>query len=177
LPKVPRWASEAAGRQARVNRTELLTALGPAWSGQLAAEVGAVTGVTGPHLPWAATEIEMITHNAHAPGHTALWVSAARVLVAGDMLSDVELPLLEESSLADYLQGLDALWPLVSAAAVVIPGHGRPATNRQGVARWTADRRYLDALAAGADPVDPRRNLPGMEQAHRANVERGAAIL
>jgi len=141
-----------------------------------AAEVGAVIGTPGPDLRWAGTPITMVTHNAHSPGHTALWVPAARVLIAGDMLSDVELPLLEESSLTNYLEALDALRPFVNQAEVIIPGHGTPATGPQGAARWAADHRYLEAVAAGADPVDPRRDLPGMEHAHRANLERLAAV-
>jgi glyoxylase-like metal-dependent hydrolase (beta-lactamase superfamily II) len=176
LPNVPRWASVAAVRAAAANHAALITALGPDWSGDLAGEVGSVTGAPGAVLSWAATEITMITHDAHAPGHTALWVPAARVLVAGDMLSDVELPLLEESSVDDYLQGLDALLPFVDEAEVIIPGHGRPATGAERTSRWTADRRYLAGLIAGTDPDDERWHRPGMQQAHRANVRRSATV-
>lgn len=175
LPVVPRWASENAARFAFENRDQLLTALGPDWSGELAGEVGSVTGAPGPDLPWPGSQLEMITHDAHAPGHTALWVPSVRVLVAGDMLSDVELPLLEDSSIADYRHGLDALRPFANAAEVIIPGHGTPATGAQCVARWVADRRYLETLAARTDSDDPRRDRPGMEQAHQANLERAAA--
>jgi len=34
-----------------------------------------------------------------------------------------------------------------------------------------ADRRYVDALLAGRDPVDPRTALPGMRAANAANLQ------
>ena len=83
---------------------------------------------------WDRADIELITHDAHAPGHTALWLPDCRVLIAGDMLSDVELPLLEESTVADYDNGLNALRPYAVLARVVCPGTGvqRSAGRRPG---------------------------------------------
>jgi hydroxyacylglutathione hydrolase len=169
----PRWASARVVDRAADHRTELLEALGAQWPTDLADLFGRLTAVDGNELPWDATKIEMITHDAHAPGHTALWIGDARVLIAGDMLSDVELPLLEGSSLDDYARGLAALRPFATRADIIIPGHGHPAIGRRHTAaRWLADRRYLDALTAGVDPTDPRLNHPGMREAHRANIFR-----
>jgi glyoxylase-like metal-dependent hydrolase (beta-lactamase superfamily II) len=90
-------------------------------------------------------------------------------LIAGDLLSDVELPLLEESSPADYAAGLDALRPFVERAQILIPGHGSPAAGTAVDDRWVADNRYLTALIDGNDPQDPRLRRPGMREAHAHN--------
>jgi glyoxylase-like metal-dependent hydrolase (beta-lactamase superfamily II) len=109
-----------------------------------------------------------VTHNAHAPGHTALWLPAARVLIAGDMLSDVELPLLEQSSPADYAEGLAMLRPYVEKASAVIPGHGSPAIGAAAAARrWAADRRYLDSLQGLVD----RDEVVGRQRTQQESTE------
>ncbi len=169
----PRWASPATSQQAVAHRAELVEALGPTWPDELAGLVGQVAAADGRYLPWSGTAVEMITHDAHAAGHTGLWIPAAATLIAGDMLSDVELPLLEESSPTGYAEGLQALHPFVDQAHVVIPGHGNPAVgNRTARDRWVADNRYLTALVNGADTLDPRLQLPGMHEAHRHNRSR-----
>jgi glyoxylase-like metal-dependent hydrolase (beta-lactamase superfamily II) len=118
----------------------------------------------------AAAPVMLLEHDGHCPGHTALWLAERKVLIAGDMLSDVELPLPHEpDDLAGYLNGLELLAPYVRQAEVLIPGHGSP-TDRP-VQRLDADRRYLDALIAGIEPADPRRALPGMDKVHQRNVE------
>jgi glyoxylase-like metal-dependent hydrolase (beta-lactamase superfamily II) len=66
-----------------------------------------------------------------ADGHTvdgmAVWIPWARVLVAGDYLSPVEIPMLSPGgSVAAYLATLNRLEPLVSEAEWVVPGHGGP---------------------------------------------------
>ena len=110
--------------------------------------------------PW-----ELVIHDAHIPGHTAIWLPDRRILIAGDMLSDVELPLpLDPDDLPSYLAGLDALEPYAAQAELVIPGHGRPGTDPTG--RLRADRDYLTTLLAGGDPTDERRTNPGMAEVH-----------
>jgi glyoxylase-like metal-dependent hydrolase (beta-lactamase superfamily II) len=113
---------------------------------------------------------ELIVHDGHAPGHTAVWLPERRTLLAGDMLSDIELPLpFHPDDLHGYLAALDALAPVAARAGMLVPGHGHP-TDRP-LERLDADRRYLDAVIGGADPDDPRRAEPGMEQAHQRIVE------
>jgi glyoxylase-like metal-dependent hydrolase (beta-lactamase superfamily II) len=175
LGAAPRWASVATTHRAGADLSALIQALGPGWPVGLAPLVGQVTEVTGSSVPWDGPTVELITHDAHAKGHTALWIPSAATLIAGDMLSDVELPLLEDSSPADYADGLTALRPCVEQARVVIPGHGRPAVSSAAArARWTADKRYLAALVGGTDPADPRQLLPGMREAHAHNSSRVA---
>ena len=48
-------------------------------------------------LDWPGPPVRVVTHGAHAPGSTSLVVPSADVLVAGDLLSDVEIPLLDLS--------------------------------------------------------------------------------
>jgi glyoxylase-like metal-dependent hydrolase (beta-lactamase superfamily II) len=171
-----RWASVPTARVASQRRGDLIAALGAGWPEELTALVGTVTPTSEPRLPWAGPPIELITHDGHAAGHTALWVPAARALIAGDMLSDIELPLLEESSAADYAVGLDVLRPWVDRAELIVPGHGSPTIGRrEGRARWAADRRYLDAITADTGIDDPRLDHPGMREAHAHNRSRARA--
>ena len=170
----PRWASPRCASTAAEQRMQLVAALGPGFPTQLAALVGRLSPVDQPVLTWTGAEVVLITHDAHAPGHTALWLPTARVLIAGDMLSDVELPLLEQSNPADYAAGLAALRPYVEQALVVIPGHGSPAFGAAATGRWAADQRYLDALHSPAAPDDNRLALPGMAEAHFANRRQAA---
>lgn len=160
----PRYASAATVALARQHREALVAALGPDWPEDLRRQVGLVQ-VTPSDLSFAGASVELVVHDGHAPGHTAVWLERQRVLVAGDMLSDVELPLpLEPDDLPAYLAGLDTLAPYVAACEVLVPGHGTPTTDAQ--VRLDADRRYLEALMAGGDPPDPRRGCAGMEEVH-----------
>ncbi len=60
-------------------------------------------------------------------GHAALWIEERGVLVAGDMISDFLIPLLDLNDTADpienYLAGLRLLEG-VAGDVVFIPGHG-----------------------------------------------------
>ena len=46
-------------------------------------------------IPWDGPEAQLVVHNGHAPGHAAVFFPHTGVLVAGDMLSDLEIPLLD----------------------------------------------------------------------------------
>jgi glyoxylase-like metal-dependent hydrolase (beta-lactamase superfamily II) len=153
----PRWASAATAAAAKVNRKALRAELGPDWPRALTKLVGrvkAIPAAPGGFRPLAAEPVEVIIHNAHAVGHSALWLPQRGVLLAGDMLSDVEPPLPSYSDdvpsvgeLSAYLDGLEQLAPYVARADVLVPGHGRP-TDRP-MQRLDADRRYLDELITG----------------------------
>ncbi|UFU02656.1 MBL fold metallo-hydrolase [Ruania suaedae] len=171
LGRAPRLASPAAAREADTRRTEIRTAL------DLPAELLALAGLLEPHdggrLPWRGPRAEILVHDAHAAGHSALWLPGPRVLIAGDMLSDVEIPLLETSTPEQYRAGLDLLAPYVEQAEALIPGHGtlaRAGTADSPVSRLAADRRYLNR--AGGD--DPRlRAAPDwLHEAHAQNLRR-----
>ena len=58
---------------------------------------GLITGLPAEtaQIPWDGPQVRIIEHQAHAPGHAALFIEERGVLVAGDMLSDVLIPMLD----------------------------------------------------------------------------------
>jgi glyoxylase-like metal-dependent hydrolase (beta-lactamase superfamily II) len=103
--------------------------------------------------------IRILEHRAHAAGHAALWIEERGVLVAGDMLSDVLVPMLDlgaEHPVDDYLAALDLLETVSADAQFVVPGHGSVGGAEQVRARIDQDRAYVLALRDGVEPVDAR---------------------
>jgi glyoxylase-like metal-dependent hydrolase (beta-lactamase superfamily II) len=112
----------------------------------------------GREIGWAGPRAVVIPHDAHAPGHGAVFLPATGVLVAGDMCSDAEIPLLDREAadpFGGYRHGLGVLAG-VPGVRVVVPGHGRPGDAAEFRRRVAADFGYLDAVEAGRDPRDPR---------------------
>ncbi|HEY2551565.1 MAG TPA: MBL fold metallo-hydrolase [Streptosporangiaceae bacterium] len=108
-------------------------------------------------LPWDGPQALVLGHDGHAPGHGAVFLPGAGLLVAGDMCSDIEMPLLDlggADPVGDYRTGLERLAGL--DVRVVIPGHGTPGDGAEFRRRVEADLRYLDALDRGADAADAR---------------------
>lgn len=164
----PRWASAATAALARDEREALAGALGGDFASELVELMGRVEA-TDAAIPRASVPRgfapELVVHDGHAPGHTAVWLPEQRVLIAGDMLSDLELPLpFEPDDLPSYAAALDLIAPYVAHADVVIPGHGSPGT--EATRRLDADRRYLDDVIAGRVPTDPRLANAGMREAY-----------
>jgi glyoxylase-like metal-dependent hydrolase (beta-lactamase superfamily II) len=171
----PRYASPATVRCAAEWHGELRAQLDDDYRIGFPDSLLGLLPVVGDHLPDPFADgcdepVQLVVHDGHAPGHTAVWLAERGVLLAGDMLSDVELPLpFDPDDLEAYLAALDALGPAVERVDVLVPGHGR-VTDRP-IDRLDADRRYLDAVLRGADPEDSRRANPGMDAAHRRIVE------
>ncbi len=124
---------------------------------------GLITGLpTGTALiHWDGPAVRIIEHQAHAPGHAALFIEERGVLVAGDMLSDVFIPMLDDfgstnDPIEEYLVGLRLLEGVSDDVDVVIPGHGSVGGADQVGARIALDRAYVRALRDGRDPDDPR---------------------
>ncbi|MEU4242341.1 MBL fold metallo-hydrolase [Actinoplanes sp. NPDC026619] len=112
-------------------------------------------------VPWDGPPVRIIEHQAHTPGHAALFVEELRVLVAGDMLSDVLIPMLDlfgaaADPIEDYLAALRLLEGVADGVDVVIPGHGSVGGAGEVRARIERDRAYVLALRAGEVPDDPR---------------------
>ncbi|WP_315094831.1 MBL fold metallo-hydrolase [uncultured Cellulomonas sp.] len=120
--------------------------------------IGLPDGTT--ELPWDGPVVRIVEHRGHAPGHAALWIEDRGVLVAGDMLSDVLVPMLDTDDDADpvedYLAGLRLLDAVAGVAAVVVPGHGSVGGAGQVRERIDQDRAYVQALRDGEEPDDPR---------------------
>ena len=174
LGEVPRWGT---ARCAAVLR-ELLS--DPQWREreaeglpeEIADEVpldlfGLVTALPAgaDAVPWDGPRVRVLEHPAHSPGHAALLVEDPGVLVAGDMLSDVFVPMLDDPGgandpLEGYLAGLDVLGAVVTQVRVVVPGHGSVGHGDEVRARLDLDRAYLQALREGRTPQDPRLTSP-----------------
>lgn len=178
LGNVPRWASPWATEQWEHHREERLAPLVGDLPESLLPYVGRLTPLglerrpAATRVPWVARELLLHEHDAHAPCHLAVEIPDCRVLLAGDMLSDVELPMPEEAetNLTGYLEGLDRLAQVVSRTTMLVPGHGTP--TDKPLARLDADRRYLDDLLSGRASSDPRIALPDMGELHATNLRR-----
>ena len=112
-------------------------------------------------VPWDGPTVRILEHPAHAPGHAALFVEDRGVLVAGDMLSDVLIPMLDDPDrgndpIEDYLAGLRLLEGVADDVEVVIPGHGSVGGGDQVRARIEQDRAYVHALRDRRAPDDQR---------------------
>ena len=120
-----------------------------------------------------------------APGHCANQINVhlpeQRVLLAADMLSDLEIPALD-SPPDVYRNSLDALLPIAHGGAIetLVPGHGTIARSREAVlARLQADLDYLDtiergvreALAEGLDAEAAAARLASLEYAGKHSAE------
>jgi glyoxylase-like metal-dependent hydrolase (beta-lactamase superfamily II) len=124
--------------------------------------LGLITGLPAEtaQLPWEGPQVRIVEHQAHAPGHAALLIEERGVLVAGDMLSDVLIPMLDLSDTADpiedYLAALRLLEGVAGDVDVVVPGHGSIGGADQVRARIDQDRAYVHALREAGVPADPR---------------------
>jgi glyoxylase-like metal-dependent hydrolase (beta-lactamase superfamily II) len=124
--------------------------------------LGLITGLPDKtaDIPWDGPRVRIIEHQAHAPGHAALWIEERGVLVAGDMISDVLIPLLDLNDTVDpienYLAGLRLLEGVEGNVDVFIPGHGSIGGADQIHARIDQDRAYVHALRDGHVISDPR---------------------
>jgi glyoxylase-like metal-dependent hydrolase (beta-lactamase superfamily II) len=128
---------------------------------------GLITGLPAgtSEIPWDGPRVRIIEHPAHAPGHAALLIEDRGVLAAGDMLSDVFIPMLDDFNgtndpVEDYLVGLQLLEEVADDVDVLIPGHGSVGGADQVRARIEQDRAYVLALREGHTPRDPRLESP-----------------
>lgn len=180
LGDVPRWAPAEAMSELVGARARALADADAAAPGHDPALFGALTplpdGATS--VPWDGPTVWVVVHAGHAVGHAALVLPHAGVLVAGDMLSDIEIPLLDvdlPTALVDYRAGLDAIEDAVGRAGVrvVVPGHGHVGDAAELARRFAADRAYLGALEV-VDEVtagrDPRITGAWLEREHAKNA-------
>jgi glyoxylase-like metal-dependent hydrolase (beta-lactamase superfamily II) len=123
---------------------------------------GRITGLPAEtaRIPWDGPQVRIIEHQAHAPGHAALLIAERGVLVAGDMLSDVLIPMLDLTDTADpiedYLDALRLLEGVAGDADVLVPGHGSVGGAGAVRARIDQDRAYVHALRDAQVPSDSR---------------------
>jgi glyoxylase-like metal-dependent hydrolase (beta-lactamase superfamily II) len=124
--------------------------------------LGLITGLPAEmaQIPWDGPQVRIVEHQGHAAGHAALLIEERGVLVAGDMLSDVLIPMLDFNDTADpiedYLAALRLLEGVAGDVDVVVPGHGSTGLADQVRARIDQDRAYVHALRDAHVPSDPR---------------------
>jgi glyoxylase-like metal-dependent hydrolase (beta-lactamase superfamily II) len=132
--------------------------------------LGLLTGLPAKtaRIPWDGPHVRIVEHQAHAPGHAALLIEESRVLVAGDMLSDVLIPMLASPAadddspndaadpIEDYLSALRLFEGVADDVDVLVPGHGSVGRADQVRARIEQDFAYVHALPDAGGSGDPR---------------------
>jgi glyoxylase-like metal-dependent hydrolase (beta-lactamase superfamily II) len=170
---VPRYATAAGANAASEARERAQAMAAESASGIPLELIALVTPLPADGGPVPG---EIIEHEAHAVGHAAVLLADRSVLLAGDMLSDVLIPLLDArrpGQVGAYETALDRLEEVVRQVDVLVPGHGAVAKGPEVAARLAADRAYIDALRRGEDPVDPRLgpDAEWLSGPHKANLE------
>ncbi len=158
LGAAPRYAVPAAVTVAETERGGILDGAQRDAPGHDLSLVGRLRPLDGPAIPWDGPEARLIVHDGHAPGHGAVFFPGSGVLVAGDMCSDVEIPLLDTAAadpLGEYRTGMERL-ASVPGVRQVVPGHGHAGDAAEFRRRLAADSAYLDAVSAGKPYGDPR---------------------
>jgi glyoxylase-like metal-dependent hydrolase (beta-lactamase superfamily II) len=107
-------------------------------------------------------ELELHPADGHTDDGMAVWIDWAGVLVAGDYLSPVEIPMVTSASA--YGATLERLRPLVERAARVVPGHGGPIDGTRAAAILREDLQYLET---GRLPL--ARRGPAQQRIHERN--------
>ena len=126
-------------------------------------------------LDLGETELELHPAEGHTADGCAVFARALGLLVVGDYLSDVELPMISAGgSLADYRATLARLAPLVEEAETVVPGHGSPHDRETALRILDEDVDYLDALERGEErpPLPDGRGEQGAAAASRREPAR-----
>jgi glyoxylase-like metal-dependent hydrolase (beta-lactamase superfamily II) len=127
------------------------------------------------HVEIGEGELELQPADGHTADGMAIWIPWASVLVCGDYLSPIEIPMLSAGGSASaYLATLRRLEALVEQAEHVVPGHGGPIDATRAAAILREDRAYLEALVA--DPKSAKlplaRRSSVQRSIHAANVTR-----
>jgi glyoxylase-like metal-dependent hydrolase (beta-lactamase superfamily II) len=119
-------------------------------------------------------ELELHAAPGHTSDGTAFWLGWLEVLVCGDYLSPLEIPMISPGGSASvYLETLGRLGVLVEGAGSVVPGHGRPLERTEAQRILEEDVAYLEGLLAGGDAPLPRGRRGGeQKRIHAENVER-----
>jgi len=147
--------------------------------GRLEVGTGGGTGSAGSDPGAGATparELELMPADGHTGDGTAYWLPWARVLVCGDYLSPVEIPMITASaggSPSAYRATLARLSPLVGRAEWVVPGHGAPLSSRRAGEILREDDRYLAELERDATTARPPASRGGtvtQKRIHDDNV-------
>jgi len=120
-------------------------------------------------------ELELHPSEGHTADGMAIFARWCGVLVAGDYISPVEIPMISDGgSLSAYRATLTRLRELVADAQWVVPGHGEALDAQRANAVIGEDLAYLDSLeqhGAGAQLPLARRTAE-QKRIHAENAER-----
>ncbi len=168
---VPRYATGACARAAEAARERARAMAAESATGVPLELVALLTPLPADGGPVPG---EIVEHEAHAAGHAALLLADRGVLLAGDMLSDVLIPLLDPrrpDQVGAYETAPDRLGEAARHVDVLVPGHGAVAEGPEVAARPAADHAYVDALRRGAEPVDALLGQDWLPGPHQSNLE------
>jgi glyoxylase-like metal-dependent hydrolase (beta-lactamase superfamily II) len=121
-----------------------------------------------------AHEVELYPADGHTADGAAFWLPWLRILVCGDYLSPVEIPMLSPGgSPSAYRATLERLAPLVEQADWVVPGHGAPQSRERALAVLEEDAEYLGQLLADpAQAAPPQSRADSFQRGiHTSNLE------
>jgi glyoxylase-like metal-dependent hydrolase (beta-lactamase superfamily II) len=123
-------------------------------------------------------ELELHPADGHTDDGMAVFAEWTGVLICGDYLSPVEIPIIRGSP-TGYLATLGRLGQLVERADWVIPGHGEPLERARAAEILGDHRDYVEAMIADPEAVKPSfgRGRPEQRRLHAANVERLRQLL
>ena len=158
LGDAPRYAAPAAVSITETMRDAILAEAGRDGFGLDLALVGQVRALAEDTIGWDGRETRLVVHDGHAPGHGAVFLPDCGVLIAGDMCSDIEIPVLDtvaKDPLGDYRTGVERL-AAVTGVRQVVPGHGHVGDAAEFRRRLALDSAYLDAVVRGEPFGDPR---------------------
>jgi glyoxylase-like metal-dependent hydrolase (beta-lactamase superfamily II) len=181
LGDAPRFATPRAVAAAARAEAGLISSVEAGAPGHDLTGFARVQPLVGHEIDWPGPRALIYAHDAHAPGHGAVFLPDRGVLIAGDMCSDLEIPLLDLDSadpFLDYREGLRLLAD-VPGVSVVVPGHGHVGDGAEFRRRVAADLAYLDALPARGDVDDPRLTEDWLRAEHarqRARAEARARL-
>jgi len=170
---VPRYATPRAVATAARELPGLLSAVREEAPGHDLTLFARLEPLPGREIDWPGPRAVVLAHDAHAPGHGAVLLPDAGVLIAGDMCSDIEIPLLDPEStdpFGDYRRGLGLLAG-TPGVQLIVPGHGHVGDRAEFRRRVAADLGYLDATEAGADVADPRLDEEWLQAEHARHRE------
>lgn len=111
-------------------------------------------------------ELQCWPTDGHTADGMALWADWARVLVVGDYLSPVEIPMVVDRDA--YVATLERLRDLVEQAEWVVPGHGEVLDGARAAAILREDLAYLEDLKT----LPLARRSAEQRRIHAANLER-----
>jgi glyoxylase-like metal-dependent hydrolase (beta-lactamase superfamily II) len=173
LGDVPRYAAQRAVEMAERERDALISGLEQAEPGHDLELFGRLSplGPDATAVAWAGPDAVVVTHDGHAAGHSAIFLPDTGTLVAGDMCSDIEIPLLDlegDAPFGDYRTGLERLAAL--PVRQVVPGHGTVGDAAEFRRRVAADVAYLEEIERGSDAGDERLTLDWLRSQHQRQL-------